>query len=142
MNRVVVSEFGGGCYGDSALFPSWGKRSVNSEQGIVGLLEQFGVRAGAVKNYFVILFIDTINEKPIRFNMTFPPVFVVSLQWVVFMFWQKRLFINKQRHYFIKFFKVFVLFFHEFAIFLKRAVIFGSIHKVLVVRVQICKHFF
>ena len=106
------------------------------------MLEQFGMRAGAVKNHFVILLVDTIYEKPIRFDMTLPPIFIVSLQWVVFMFWQQCLPVKNHGHNFIEFANIFILFFHKFAVFLKRAVIFRSIHKTLVIRVQICKHFF
>ena len=52
-------------------------------------LVQFRMRAGTIKNHFLIFLVNTVYEKPIRFDMTLPPILVVSMQRVVFMLWQK-----------------------------------------------------
>ena len=92
------------------------------------LTEQLRMSAGAVENYFFGIRFDAVYKKPIRFDMTLPPIFVVAMQRMVFMLWQKWLLCKKQTHYFIEFAHIFVLFFHKFAIFFKRAIIFRSVH--------------
>ena len=46
------------------------------------------VRPGAVKNYPMLFLINTVYEEPVRLNVTFPPVFIFSVQQVIFMLWQ------------------------------------------------------
>ena len=104
------------------------------------LTEQLRMGACAVKNHFFGPLFDAIYEKPIRFNMTLPLPLVFPMQRVVFMLWQKRLFIKKQTHYFIEFVHVLILFYHELTVFLKRTCK-SWIQHCLIVSVQVHNHF-
>ena len=126
------------------------------------MLIQFGMRAGAVEDYFSGRFFNTVDKKPVRFNMTFPLPFVISFQRMIFMFRQKRLFVNKHTHNLDKVSHILALLFYKLSnLILVRLYNrtlksnMNSVHAVfleltgknwiqhcLVVSIQIYKHFF
>jgi len=73
----------------------------------------FRIGTSTVENRFLEFLFDAVYEKPIRFDMTFPPILMFAMQRVVFMFRQKRLLGKNQAHYFIEFANIFVLFFRS-----------------------------
>ena len=100
-------------------------------------LVQIGMRAGMMKDYLLVFLINTVNENPVRFNMTSHPALVVSVQRVVFVLGQQRLFINKQCHYFGKFIHILAALFHQLAFSFIRTVKNGSQHGLIVQIVRV-----
>ena len=82
--------------------------------------EQIGVCAGAVENYPALRFIDTVYEKPVRFNMTFPFTLVFSMQRMIFMLEKQRLFLYEHTHNIPKLRYIFFALLHQFEVFIKR----------------------
>jgi len=103
--------------------------------------KQVGMGTGAIKRYLISRFFYTVNEKPVRFNMTFPFTFIITMQRVIFMFWRQWVFIYKQIHYLIEFINISILFNHELAILFERTCK-NCIQHGLIIRIQIYKHFF
>ena len=64
-----------------------------------GYLEQVGVGASAVENHLLRGFVDTVDKKPIWFNVAFPPAFIIPMQGMIFVFWQEGLLVDKQIDY-------------------------------------------
>ena len=132
-------------------------------------LKQIGVRASVIKNYLLVFLINTVNKNPmknpanksqgsslerkfillagyvprlpIRLNMTFPFSLMFSMQGMIFMFGQQRLFVKQQTYYIIEFVQILAAFFHQLALLLERTGKCWLQHG-LIVRVQIRQHFF
>jgi len=80
-------------------------------------LVQIRMRAGMMKNNFAVLLINTVNENPIRLNMTSPFPFVISMQGMIFVFWKQRLFVDDHVGNFAEFIKVQTAFSHQLKLF-------------------------
>jgi hypothetical protein len=85
------------------------------------MLKQIGMTAGAIKNDFAVFLVNAIDEKPVRFNMTFPFFSLISMQGMIFVFWKQWLFVNQQISYFGELIHVFTAFFHQLAVLFKRS---------------------
>jgi len=80
-------------------------------------LKQIGMASGMGKNNFTVLLVNAIDEKPIRFNMTFPFPPMISMQRMIFVFWQQRLFVDDHVGDFTEFINVQTAFSHQLELF-------------------------
>jgi hypothetical protein len=73
--------------------------------------------AGAMKNYTALFLINAVYQKPVRFNMTFPPSLIFPMQGVVLVFGEQGNFLYEHTHNIPKFVDIFMAFFHRLEFF-------------------------